>query len=85
MQHQPADREQRRCPERCCSRNQAFFHGMLCMLTRPSCTSVQYLTVRNARGREMLDLVRPRMEVVPAMSSGDRRQFVMQTVISDDQ
>ena len=45
----------------------------------------QYITVRNERGAQMLDLVRPRLEVIPTMSSGDRRPFVLQTVLSDDQ
>lgn len=45
----------------------------------------QYVTVRNARGKKMLDLVRPELEVTPAMSSGARGPFVMQTVIADDQ
>eukprot|EP00803_Ostreobium_quekettii_P000456 evm.model.scf_41.5 EVM.evm.TU.scf_41.5 scf_41:174089-180627(-) len=44
----------------------------------------QYLTVRNARGAEMLDLVRPKLTITPTESSGDRRPFVMQTLISDD-
>ncbi|KAI7836528.1 hypothetical protein COHA_009628 [Chlorella ohadii] len=46
---------------------------------------LQYMTVRNERGREMLDAVRPRLEVTPAMSSGSRRSFVMQTVLADDE
>jgi len=29
--------------------------------------------------------VRPRLEVTPAMSSGSRRSFVMQTVLADDE
>uniref|UniRef100_A0A061SGL6 7-hydroxymethyl chlorophyll a reductase n=1 Tax=Tetraselmis sp. GSL018 TaxID=582737 RepID=A0A061SGL6_9CHLO len=44
----------------------------------------QYITVRNERGREMLDVVRSRLEVIPTMESGGRRPFVMQTVIADD-
>lgn len=44
----------------------------------------QFLTVRNARGSEMLDLVRPRLEVMHTMSAGSRTQFVMQTVEADD-
>ena len=45
----------------------------------------QYLTVRNARGREMLESVSHRLERVPAASSGSRRAFVMSTVVSDDE
>ena len=44
----------------------------------------QFLTVRNERGAEMLDLVRPRLHVIPTMSAGSRSQFVMQTVEADD-
>jgi 7-hydroxymethyl chlorophyll a reductase len=44
----------------------------------------QYLTVRNARGACMLDAVRERLTILPTVSSGDRRPFVMQTVLSDD-
>jgi len=45
----------------------------------------QYVTVRNERGRELLDSVRHRLDVLPTASSGDRRPFVLQTVVSDDQ
>ncbi|KAG1671060.1 hypothetical protein FOA52_000731 [Chlamydomonas sp. UWO 241] len=44
----------------------------------------QYLNVRNERGREMLDSVSHRLKITPAVSSGDRKSVVMQTVISDD-
>ncbi|EEF44323.1 7-hydroxymethyl chlorophyll a reductase, chloroplastic [Ricinus communis] len=44
----------------------------------------QYVTVRNDRGREMLDLVRGLLEITPTISSGDRRPFVMETVKADD-
>lgn len=44
----------------------------------------QFLTVRNGRGSEMLDMVRPRLHVMPTMSAGSRTQFVMQTVEADD-
>lgn len=44
----------------------------------------QYVTIRNARGREMFDLVRERFVVRPTESSGDRTAFVMQTVEADD-
>jgi len=46
---------------------------------------VQYVTVRNERGREMLDLVRPRLIVTPTSSTGDRKPFVLQTVEADDE
>ncbi|KAL3148810.1 hypothetical protein ABBQ32_001694 [Trebouxia sp. C0010 RCD-2024] len=45
----------------------------------------QYITVRNDRGQEMLDVVINRLEIIPTMSSGDRKPFVLQTVISDDE
>eukprot|EP00271_Cylindrocystis_brebissonii_P010078 TRINITY_DN2617_c0_g1_i1.p1 TRINITY_DN2617_c0_g1~~TRINITY_DN2617_c0_g1_i1.p1 ORF type:complete len:591 (+),score=49.20 TRINITY_DN2617_c0_g1_i1:133-1905(+) len=44
----------------------------------------QYITVRNERGREMLELVRSQLEITPAVSSGDRRPFVVETVKADD-
>ncbi|KAJ8768380.1 hypothetical protein K2173_021533 [Erythroxylum novogranatense] len=44
----------------------------------------QYITVRNERGREMLDLVKSLMEITPTSSSGNRRPFVMETVKADD-
>ena len=44
----------------------------------------QYVTVRNARGRQMLDAVRPRLHILPTQSAGDRRPFVLQTVLADD-
>ena len=45
----------------------------------------QYLTVRNERGTEMLDAVRPRLQLLDPQASGNRRPFVMQTVLSDDE
>eukprot|EP00873_Tetraselmis_striata_P001079 jgi/Tetstr1/421343/TSEL_012313.t1 len=45
----------------------------------------QYLTVRNERGAELLDSVRHRLEAIPTMQSGDRKPFVLQTVIADDE
>eukprot|EP00882_Tetradesmus_deserticola_P004812 GHRQ01005071.1.p1 GENE.GHRQ01005071.1~~GHRQ01005071.1.p1 ORF type:complete len:466 (+),score=194.94 GHRQ01005071.1:243-1640(+) len=45
----------------------------------------QYITVRNARGRQMLDCLGPQLQRLPAVSKGDSRPLVMQTVISDDQ
>eukprot|EP00850_Spirogloea_muscicola_P005244 SM000023S07700 [mRNA] locus=s23:992512:997963:+ [translate_table: standard] len=51
----------------------------------------QYITVRNEKGAEMLDLVRPMLDITPTMSSasavalhGNRRPFVMETVKADD-
>ncbi|GBG65632.1 hypothetical protein CBR_g51515 [Chara braunii] len=44
----------------------------------------QYVVVRNDRGVEMLDLVRPQLETTRTVSEGDRRAFVMQTVEADD-
>eukprot|EP00898_Chlorokybus_atmophyticus_P003459 jgi/Chlat1/4113/Chrsp26S04124 len=44
----------------------------------------QYITVRNSKGREMLDLVRDQLEITPTVSTGSRTAFVMETVKSDD-
>ncbi|KAG9148777.1 hypothetical protein Leryth_018090 [Lithospermum erythrorhizon] len=44
----------------------------------------QYVTVRNEQGKEMLDLVKDLLEITPAMSQGNRRPFVMETVKADD-
>ncbi|GAB2211008.1 hypothetical protein Droror1_Dr00016298 [Drosera rotundifolia] len=44
----------------------------------------QYVTVRNERGREMLNLVKDLLEITPTISSGNRRPFVMETVKADD-
>ncbi|CAM6105722.1 unnamed protein product [Calypogeia fissa] len=43
----------------------------------------QYITVRNERGKEMLDLVRSLLDITPTVSTGDRKPFVMETVKSD--
>ncbi|GIL74361.1 hypothetical protein Vretifemale_4277 [Volvox reticuliferus] len=45
----------------------------------------QYLVVRNDRGQELLDIVKPRLVMTPTVSTGDRRSIVMQTVASDDE
>lgn len=45
----------------------------------------QYITVRNSRGQEMMDSVKGKLEIIPTMSSGDRKPFVLQTVIADDE
>ncbi|GKV35324.1 hypothetical protein SLEP1_g43613 [Rubroshorea leprosula] len=44
----------------------------------------QYVTVRNARGREMLSLVENLLEITPTISGGNRQAFVMETVKADD-
>lgn len=45
----------------------------------------QYVTVRNDRGKKMLDAVRHRLVITPTSSEGDRRPFVTQTAIADDE
>lgn len=45
----------------------------------------QYITVRNSRGQELLDTVRHRLEIEPTISSGSRQEFVMSTVVADDE
>ncbi|CAK0787353.1 hypothetical protein CVIRNUC_010573 [Coccomyxa viridis] len=45
----------------------------------------QYITVRNERGQRMLDTVKSHLQVLPTMQAGDRRPFVLQTVIADDE
>jgi len=54
-------------------------------MDKPMDRHPQYVTVRNERGREMMDLIRDDMDVAPSTSSGDRRPFVMQTVVADDE
>ncbi|KMZ65877.1 7-hydroxymethyl chlorophyll a reductase, chloroplastic [Zostera marina] len=44
----------------------------------------QYITVRNGRGREMLDLVKDLFEITPTVSTGNRRPLVFETVKADD-
>ncbi|XP_047951891.1 7-hydroxymethyl chlorophyll a reductase, chloroplastic [Salvia hispanica] len=44
----------------------------------------QYVTVRNERGKEMLNLVKDLLEITPTISSGNRRPFVTETVKADD-
>lgn len=44
----------------------------------------QYLTVRNERGKEMLNAVSHLLEITPTVSTGNRRPFVMETVKADD-
>jgi hypothetical protein len=38
----------------------------------------QYITVRNSRGREMLDCLGTELQRMPAVSKGDSRPLVMQ-------
>jgi len=45
----------------------------------------QYITIRNPAGAELFDSVRHRLEEIPTMQSGDRKPFVLQTVIADDE
>jgi 7-hydroxymethyl chlorophyll a reductase len=45
----------------------------------------QYVTVRNRKGKEMFDTIRRGCDVTPSMSYGDRKPFVVQTVVSDDE
>ncbi|CAN4090995.1 unnamed protein product [Withania somnifera] len=45
----------------------------------------QYVTVRNERGREMLNLIENLLEITPTISSGKRQPFVMETVKADDE
>jgi len=54
-------------------------------LDKPMDRHPQYVTSRNERGREMLDLIRADLDCSPSVSSGDRRPFVMQTVVADDE
>ena len=42
------------------------------------------VTIRNERGREMFEAVRPRMLTSPPVSEGDRKPLVLETVKSDD-
>ncbi len=40
----------------------------------------QWITVRNATGQELLDLVEPELDLAPVTSTGDRRQAVQQGI-----
>ncbi|KAK1289098.1 hypothetical protein QJS10_CPB18g01834 [Acorus calamus] len=44
----------------------------------------QYITVRNERGREMLNLIQNQLELTPTVSGGIRQPYVMETVKADD-
>ena len=43
------------------------------------------LQVRNAQGQELLGSVIDGLETAPTQSAGDRRQFVLQTALADDE
>ena len=51
---------------------------------KPMTEHPQYVTIRNARGREMFDLVAKDMYILPTVETGDRKAFVMQTLGADD-
>lgn len=51
----------------------------------PMTDHFQYLVVRNARGKELLDSINGKLETSPPQSSGSRKAFVMQTVLADDE
>ena len=44
----------------------------------------QYVTVRNARGAELLAAAGDALSFAPTASAGDRRAFVLETVLADD-
>ena len=44
----------------------------------------QWVTVRNPRGQDLLDLVEPELDVAPVSSRGDRRQAVQQGIDAYD-
>jgi hypothetical protein len=43
------------------------------------------MQVRNKKGRQLLDSIAQGLETAPVMSAGDRKQFVLQTAIADDE
>lgn len=45
----------------------------------------QYVTVRNERGQKMIDLIKDDLQITPSTTQGDRKPFVLQTVIADDE
>merc|ERR1712196_136479 len=45
----------------------------------------QTVVVRNAKGKEMLDLVRHTLDISPPISTGDAVPFVLETVKTDDE
>lgn len=51
---------------------------------KPMTQHCQQVLVRNDRGQEMLDLVRPLLALQAPESGGDRRNFVMQTVLQEE-
>lgn len=44
----------------------------------------QYITARNSKGIEMLGTIKDELDATPVVDEGDRKQFVLQTVIADD-
>lgn len=44
----------------------------------------QYITARNTKGLEMLETIKRDLDVMPVVDTGDRKPFVLQTVIADD-
>ena len=51
----------------------------------PMTNHLQYMTIRNERGRKMMDTIKGSLEVVPPISGGSRTAFVLQTVLADDE
>ena len=49
---------------------------------RPMAAHPQYLTVRNSRGREMLDALGSELIRTPPVDTGNRRPLVMQVRMS---
>ncbi|MGA1601298.1 MAG: Coenzyme F420 hydrogenase/dehydrogenase, beta subunit C-terminal domain [Prochlorothrix sp.] len=52
---------------------------------RPMTQHDQQILVRNDRGQAMLDLVKSLLTLQPPQSRGDRRTFVIQTVLQEEQ
>jgi len=50
----------------------------------PPAPRPQSVTVRNAKGRALLDLIQDSLETQPAVQGGDRTALVVQTLRSDD-
>ena len=42
----------------------------------------QQVTIRNAKGQQMFDLVQPNLSMRPVVTHGNRKTFVMQTVFA---
>ncbi|MEB3161886.1 MAG: coenzyme F420 hydrogenase/dehydrogenase beta subunit N-terminal domain-containing protein [Prochlorothrix sp.] len=52
---------------------------------QPMSQHLQQILVRNDRGQALLDLVKPLLELQAPQSRGDRRTFVLQTLIQEEQ